>query len=87
MDEKEARELADLKNRERRQEFCPTIKADCQSNCICFVPSHVYEAVGGRGIWKVVDVGCTHKDHQLPHRPFDNMPCTFPPHPVVKKDE
>lgn len=88
MTEKEAEKQAQLNNRERLGKFCPTIRGECQKRCICFVRSEAYEGVGGEPSerWRATPTGCLHKDHQFPDRDVYKIPCTFPPHPVVKKD-
>lgn len=68
------------------QRFCPTIRRECNMACICYIPSKAHGPNQVRDDWEVTPVGCSHINHPMPHRSFDNMSCTFPPHVPGKRD-
>lgn len=88
MTESEARQEARENNDMRRCEMCPTYQDACNTRCICYKKSEALPPQEHiREEWEVSPTICTHKNHPMPERPYEEMACTFTPHKVAKRDD
>ena len=88
MIEAEARREVKYNTEKRAAQWCPTTNRECNGRCICYTPSKALPPQEHiRETWEVSPTICTHKNHPMPERPYEEMSCTFTPHKVVKEDK